>query len=119
MKIGAVLVLIFTLLAASIFWGTRPAEPLAHVGVVLTDAGFEPRDFSIKRGGTVTFSTDRDVPFWPASNVHPDHSLYPAFDPKRPLGQDETWTFTFDEAGDWGFHDHVRSYFSGTVYVVE
>jgi len=87
--------------------------------VVLTDQGFEPSEFSIQRGGTVTFSTDRDVSFWPASNLHPDHGIYPDFDPKRPLDPNETWTFTFDRPGDWAYHDHLRSYFTGVVHVVD
>jgi len=101
------------------FFAARHEDPLEHVTVVLTDGGFMPATVMIKRGGTVTFSTDRDVTFWPASNLHPDHGLYPDFDPKRPLNFKETWTFTFDRSGDWAYHDHLRSYFTGTVHVVE
>jgi plastocyanin len=93
--------------------------PVNHAEVVLTSKGFVPNEITLKRGGTVTFSTDAGKTFWPASDLHPDHGLYPEFDPRKPLSNDETWTFTFPVQGRWGFHDHIRSYFTGIIYVVE
>lgn len=87
--------------------------------IVLTDRGFEPRDVTVRKGGAVTFTTDVGRPFWPASNLHPDHSIYPLFDPRRPLQPDEEWTFVFDRAGEWQYHDHMRSYYIGTITVIE
>lgn len=113
---------------AGIFMFTRGSSPQGHVvdlrghsqvSVVLTDQGFEPAYLRINRGTTVTFSTTRGRPFWPASNAHPSHDIFPEFDPKVPIDPDKTWSFTFDRVGDWGMHDHVRSYFTGIVYVVE
>lgn len=89
----------------------------SEVSVVLRDRGFEPRDLRISQGTKVTFSTDRDHKFWPASNSHPSHTLYPEFDPKHLIEPGDTWSFTFERVGRWGFHDHVRSYFTGTIYV--
>lgn len=89
------------------------------VSVTLTDAGFIPKQIKVKNGTTVEFSTELNKPFWPASNLHPSHGIYPAFDPKEPISQDSTWNFIFDKAGTWDFHDHLRSYFVGTIYVVE
>lgn len=89
------------------------------VSIVLTKDGFSPAEVTIKKGTTIVFSTDAGRPFWPASNLHPTHELYPAFDPKRPIPPEETWSFTFDQAGDWNMHDHLRSYFTGTIHVVE
>jgi plastocyanin len=90
-----------------------------EVSVTLTDEGFKPSQIRIRTGTSVTFSTTRDSQFWPASNVHPSHDIYPAFDPGRPLSPDESWSFTFNDTGSWGFHDHVRSYFTGSIYVEE
>lgn len=90
-----------------------------HAEVVLTENGFEPHDVTIARHGTITFSTTLDKPFWPASNLHPLHSLYSQFDPFRPIARNERWTFQFDRTGNWEFHDHLRSYFLGTIHVVE
>ncbi len=95
------------------------AQALESVNVVLTDSGFEPNKITLVKGGTITFSNTTDKPYWPASNLHPVHSIYPEFDPLRPLAPEEEWSFTFDRLGTYNFHGHLRSYFVGTIYVVE
>lgn len=90
-----------------------------HVSVVLSDVGFEPSYVRVSRGARVTFTTTRPDPFWPASNPHPTHVIYPAFDPKAPIASSSTWSFVFDKIGTWGYHDHLRSYYTGTIDVVE
>jgi len=90
-----------------------------EVSIVLTNKGFMPAEVTVKKGTTITFSTDVDRPFWPASNLHPTHEEYAAFDPKQEIPPDETWSFTFDQVGDWNMHDHLRSYFVGSINVVE
>lgn len=98
-------------------------KPAASTGiekaeVVLTERGFQPSEITVKQGTEVTFSTNANRPFWPASNLHPSHEIYSAFDPKRPIAANETWSFVFDQVGDWNMHDHIRSYFTGTIHVV-
>ncbi|MHB1086720.1 MAG: cupredoxin domain-containing protein [Minisyncoccota bacterium] len=90
-----------------------------RVAIVLNENGFEPRDIRVTRGTIITFTTTRQYKFWPASNAHPSHDVYPQFDPKRVLGPEESWSFTMDDVGSWGYHDHVRSYFTGIIYVDE
>jgi plastocyanin len=90
-----------------------------EVLVTLTPSGYEPSDFSIKKGTTVTFKNTTGKPHWPASNLHPTHEIYSEFDPQRPLAPDEAWSFTFNKVGTWNFHDHIRSYYSGKIYVTE
>lgn len=87
-----------------------------EVSIVLTDEGFRPAQVRITPGTKVIFSTTRSGDFWPASNAHPAHSIYPEFDPKLPIEPSDTWTFV-PKAGVWGYHDHVRSYFTGILYV--
>lgn len=89
------------------------------VHVVLSDNGYEPQEFIITKGTEVVFTTSRDKPHWPASNIHPTHEQYPAFDPERPVPAGESWSFVFEEPGLWHFHDHIRSYYTGTIHVVE
>ena len=88
-----------------------------EVSIVLNDEGYQPRYVRISPGTAVTFSTTRDNQHWPASNLHPSHEIYPEFDPKRPLEAGETWTFVFNNEGEWGMHDHIRSYYTGIIYV--
>ncbi len=87
------------------------------VSIVLTENGFEPRYVKIDLGTTVVFSTNVVRPFWPASNLHPSHGIYPEFDPRKPIDPYDKWSFTFNKTGTWGFHDHIRSYFNGVIYV--
>lgn len=122
--ISAALTVAF-LLGIYVYMDSVPRESIVdlrgveYVSVVLTEEGFEPRDIQVSRGATVTFSTVRQNKFWPASNAHPAHDVYPEFDPMRSLEPGESWSFTFDKVGVWGFHDHVRSYFTGTIHVDE
>jgi len=89
------------------------------VNVVLTDHGFEPNHFRIKKDTEIVFSTNLGKQFWPASNIHPSHGIYPEFDPKRPIEPEQTWSFVFNKVGSWGLHDHVRSYYTGIIEVIE
>lgn len=87
--------------------------------VTLTADGFVPEVIAIKKGDTVLFTTNTQREFWPASNQHPAHTVYPEFDPDRPLSSHETWSFTFSKTGEWGYHDHLHSFHRGVVIVTE
>ncbi len=87
--------------------------------VMLAGDGFTPNKLVIQQGDVVIFSTDTQREFWPASDQHPVHTVYPEFDPKRPLLSNETWSFTFDKVGTWSYHDHLHSFHGGTITVNE
>ncbi len=91
----------------------------AHHSVVLYDSGFEPKELTIKKGDVVEWSSVRAYPFWPASDQHPTHSQYRAFDPLQPVPQDQTWSFQFTRVGQWDYHDHLNSTLQGTIIVTE
>jgi len=95
-----------------------------------TDAGFSPSSVTIKKGQAVRFvnnSSKEDV--WPASAVHPTHSVYPeksdadclgsSFDACKGLKPGESWEFTFNSMGEWKFHDHLHPSKFGSVTVTE
>ena len=93
-------------------------QAFVQTNVVTLEAdGFHPATLVITEGETVVFKTDTDESFWPASNVHPTHTAYPAFDPKKPIERNGTWSFTFTEAGTYAFHDHIKSIFEGEIIV--
>ena len=87
--------------------------------VELGDIGFYPQSITIKKGDTVTFTTKRKSHFWPASNLHPSHTIYPEFDPQEPVDPKDSWSFKFKKTGTWRYHDHLSPYFTGTVTVEE
>lgn len=100
------------------------------VVISYTEEGYAPANVTIKKGDTVRFvnnATSQET--WPASAVHPTHTVYPeksasdclgsSFDACRGLKAGESWEFTFNSAGEWRFHDHMHPSQTGTVIVTE
>ena len=87
--------------------------------VKMTKSGFDPENVSVKAGESVTWVNEDTEPHWPASNDHPNHTVYPGFDAKKPIQAGESYTFVFEKVGSWGFHDHLNSRKTGTVTVSE
>lgn len=87
--------------------------------IVLTKDGFTPSELTIAQGEAITFVNELSEPFWPASNTHPEHTIYPEFDSKEPIGPKESWTFVFDKSGVWRFHDHIQANYTGTITVLD
>jgi plastocyanin len=79
--------------------------------------GFYPKMVTVRVGEKVTFVNKKSVPMWPASDLHPEHSIYPSFDPKKEIKPGESWTFQFTKTGEWGFHDHIYSFHRGKIVV--
>jgi plastocyanin len=69
--------------------------------------------FCVRKGAPVTFTGSN---LWVASDPHPIHSDLSGFDAK---GAKESYTYTFDTPGEWGFHNHLRASDTGTIIVVE
>ena len=85
--------------------------------VNLGEDGFSPKEIVLKAGDAVKFTTTKDEFFWPASNLHPTHEIYPEFDPRKPIGPNESWTFIFSKAGQWRYHNHLSPGFTGLIKV--
>ena len=115
------MLLVVGLACGSLFvgWYRQSSPPEEDPAIILTDNGFSPAELRVRLGETVTFTSSLDSQYWPASNLHPAHDIYPESDPKRPLLPGESWSFTFDRPGAWRFHDHLRSYYTGVIYVEE
>ena len=86
--------------------------------IVYTDDGFSPLEITIQAGETVAFENNSSSPMWIASDPHPSHTDLPEFDAERGYEPGETYSFTFEDAGTWGYHDHLRS-FNTAVVIVE
>lgn len=109
---------LLALLTVSILYVSSPSPIYAKsVTITMDDNGFTPRETTISQGDNVTFHNSDDVPRWPASNLHPTHTIYPEFDPKKPIAPGQSWTFVFNNAGTWKYHDHLLPHFRGTITV--
>ena len=105
---------------ASVITTTAPNASVGQaktVTIARTAAGYEPRDVVVAKGTTIVWENQSNHFHWPASDPYPSHTNYPAFDAGRALAPGESWQFTFDRVGQWGFHDHIKASVTGTVFV--
>ena len=102
-----------------------------EVTIIYRDGKYDPRLVDITIGQTVTWINEDQV-FWPATDLHPTHTIYPEtniikcnqpeeravmFDACEPMPSGSEYSFTFNEPGEWGFHDHINPAAKGTVTV--
>lgn len=107
---------------APVTQGTSPAEQNV---VTYTHAGYSPNTITIKAGETVNFKNNSSQSMWTASGVHPTHRLYPTtggcigstFDACKGVQPGNSWSFKFDIAGTWKYHNHLSPGDTGTIVV--
>lgn len=84
-----------------------------------TDNGYDPSIVTIKKGESVQWVNDStNGEMWVASNPHPQHSDYPGFDQLQGVAKGSIYTFTFNNAGIWGYHNHLSPDKTGRVIVL-
>ncbi len=87
--------------------------------VAVKNSAFFPAELKIKKGDTVVWTNFDSSPAWPASAFHPTHQVYPGFDALKRINTGESYSFTFDKAGSWKYHDHLNPTSAGVVEVAE
>lgn len=99
--------------------------------ITRTDSDFEPPTLTIKVGSTVNFVNNSNTNTWPASARHPTHTAYPGsgilkcgsgeniFDACVWVEPGDSYSFIFNEVGEWAFHDHLLPSKVGKIIVVE
>lgn len=102
------------------------SDIVGEVTVTYTDAGFSPATVTINKGQTVRWVNQSGGPMWVATALHPTHEVYPGSDiDKCGSGADifdqcantDSYVFTFNEIGEWGYHNHVQAGKFGKVIV--
>lgn len=111
---------------------TGAAQSLPQENVVTyTDAGYSPSPIKIKIGETVVFKNNGSQVIWTASAMHPTHTVYPGSDIKKcgtpeanmifdscaGISSGESWSFKFDNAGEWKYHNHLNTGHYGAIIV--
>lgn len=96
---------------------SRPVSKQDSNKVEFDGVNFNPSVLRVALGQTVQFSNTADQPVWVASIPHPDHSAYSLFDALRGYASHETFSFTFDQAGTWQYHNHLEPNQIGTIIV--
>ena len=97
--------------------GKQPEQQSETTIVSYTDEGFTPAVLTVKTGTTVTFKNDSGELMWVASNPHPTHTGYAAFDADVGMTQGGIYTFTFNSIGTFGYHNHLNPSRAGTIIV--
>ncbi|PIW36554.1 MAG: hypothetical protein COW24_05110 [Candidatus Kerfeldbacteria bacterium CG15_BIG_FIL_POST_REV_8_21_14_020_45_12] len=101
------------------------------VVVHITDTGYVPALITVSRGEEVVFENLSNEERWPASDSHPTHTFYDdstleqhclnsqsaAFDACGPIASGDSWSFRFDRAGTFLYHDHLWPHLTGSVVV--
>lgn len=99
--------------------------------IVYTDAGFAPFEYVVKKGEEVIFVNTSSRSVWPASAVHPTHTVYPGtdikdcekktgmFDACRGIASGQEWSVMLNEVGTWTYHDHLNATKTGIIVVKE
>lgn len=110
--------------------------------IEITSEGFSPNELTVKSGESVTWTNKDSKERWPASAMHPTHTVYAgvnydeegsfagslgcksegkakdgAFDACVGLKPGENWSFTFNQKGSWNYHDHLVSGNYGKIIV--
>ena len=95
-----------------------------------TSSGFTPPNVTINKGQSVRFVDSTSQGVWVGSNDHPHHTKYDGTntlshcqagervgDPFDSCGAVESFVFTFDKEGSFGYHDHLDASKQGKVIV--
>lgn len=96
--------------------------------VTYGSTGFSPSSVTVRAGDTVRFVNESGASMWVASDEHPTHTQYAgttrsehcagsantAFDQCE---SGNTYSFTFEKAGSWNYHNHVQASHGGTIVV--
>lgn len=85
--------------------------------VLIENNEFVPATLTVKKGTTVTWINKDQAEHWVVSDPHPTHSDLPDLNSKKGLLQNETYQFTFNEIGEFNYHDEKNNTITGTVVV--
>ncbi len=96
--------------------------------VTYTSSGFSPATVNVDVGETVVWRSKTSTPMWVASDRHPVHSKYSGSSLSEHCGggggssfdqcsSGETYRFTFEKDGTWGYHNHEYASHTGKVVV--
>lgn len=94
---------------------TTPAKTSAEVSIQKDK--FFPSVLSVKVGNSVTWTNQDKKAHWVASDPYPKNDALKELN-SNPLQQNESYTYTFDKAGTYTYHDQLHPFkLLGTVTV--
>jgi plastocyanin len=98
--------------------GTASLAALAPAEVSITSSGFSPATVTVKVGQAVTWVNTDSAPHIVASDPYPTDNALSGFDSQQNLSPNDHYSFAFDKAGTYTYHDDLNPYtLAGTVIV--
>ncbi len=104
--------------------------PANEVVITHANGSFSPNTVTIKKGTRVTFVNSEGAAMWVASDLHPTHTDFDGTNksehcaagytgpaPFDQCSSGDNFSFTFDKAGTWAYHNHLRASEIGTIIV--
>jgi len=86
--------------------------------VKISKAGFSPEVIKLKKGTSLTWTNTDTKVHQPASDPHPTHDKLAELGDGEALAKGDSFSFTFEKAGSFTYHDHMNPLkFQGTVIV--
>lgn len=95
---------------------TETTPQTAAVTIVYTDNGFNPSSYTATAGTLVAIKNESSRVLDFASDAHPIHQDNQELN-VGVIDPGETTTFTVQETGTWGFHNHEFENHTGTIKV--
>lgn len=110
--------------------GVASSTAPAIMKVLYFKDGFTPATVTVAKGSTITWDNQSGGSMWVASAMHPAHAGYSgttlaqhcndatdvSFDQCK---NGASYSFTFDKAGTWAYHNHSNAGHFGKVIVTE
>lgn len=108
-----VVIIIIVVSFVYLYTGSQSANPAAGQ-VTITGSGFEPATIRIKKGQTIVWLNQDKRPH----QIVADQSSASSIDSEDPLSTGDSYSFTFDQTGTYGYHDTTNATnFKGTIDV--
>lgn len=96
---------------------TEDDEVAKTVTVTYDGHTFSPASVTINSGDTVKFVNNAGRTIIIASNPHPTHTANPEIGTGPSVAANGVYNLTLNNAGTWGYHDHLNPSASGSIIV--
>lgn len=95
---------------------TNTDEAQVAATITYTDDGFEPANITVKSGDVIRVENKSSMPLSFNSDDHPAHTEQNDLN-VNDVPRGGSRTFTVNERGTWGFHNHDNAIHTGKIIV--
>jgi plastocyanin len=111
-----VVAIIAVTIISSVIVKNRNDKPVPQASVRITATGFEPATLSVKKGTQITWINTQDTLRQIMANPFPKGTDLPGLKSEI-LNNNQTYTYTANTVGSFGYHDQQHPTVNGTLIV--